>query len=185
MLLDERAPNARRLAPDAALAELTRRYFTGHGPATIRDFVWWSGLTVRQAKSGIEMLGRQVVQETFGDLTYWTVPSKAPAAADPARVYLLPNYDEYLIAYRDRGNVAGLLTTTDAPRDVDIYAHVLVRDGRFGGTWRRAQSTNAVEITVTPVERVGREYARALTAATIRHGSFLGVEATVRLSAVG
>ena len=144
MLLDERAPTARRLAADAALAELTRRYFTGHGPATIRDFVWWSGLTVRQARSGIEMLGPQVVQETIGALTYWTVPSKAPAAADPARLYLLPNYDEYLIAYRDRGNVARLLTTADAPREVDIYANVLVLDGGFGGTWRRAQSSDAV-----------------------------------------
>lgn len=46
MLLDERAPHARRLERDEALAELTRRYYTGHGPATVRDFVWWSGLTV-------------------------------------------------------------------------------------------------------------------------------------------
>jgi Winged helix DNA-binding domain len=174
MLLDERAPNAQRLAPDAALAGLTRRYFAGHGPATIRDLVWWSGLTVRQARSGIEMLGPQV-----GDLTYWTVPSKAPASADPARLYLLPNYDEYLIAYRDRGNVAGLLTTADAPHDFDIYAHVLVLDGRFGGTWRRAQSSGTVEITVRPVDRLGREHARALTAAAGRHGEFLGVKATV------
>jgi hypothetical protein len=180
MLLDERAPNARRLAADAALAELARRYFTGHGPATIRDFVWWSGLTVRQARSGIEMLGGNVIQETIGALTYWTVLAKAPAAADPARLYLLPNYDEYLIAYRDRGNVAGPLTTADAPRDVDIYAHVLVVDGRFGGTWRRAQSSDAVEITVRPVDRLGREQARALATAAARHGSFLGVPASVR-----
>jgi len=180
MLLDERAPTARRLAPDAALAELTRRYFTGHGPATVRDFVWWSGLTVRQARGGIEMLGPQVVQETVGDLTYWNVPSKAPAASDPARLYLLPNYDEYLIAYRDRGNVARLLTTAEAPREVDIYAHVLVLDGGFGGTWRRAQSSDAVEITVRPVDRLGREQARALATAAARHGMFLGVTASVR-----
>jgi hypothetical protein len=125
------------------------------------------------------MLGRQVIQETIGDLTYWTVPSKAPAATDPARLYLLPNYDEYLIAYRDRGNVAGLLTTADAPRDFDIYAHVLVLDGRFGGTWRRAQSSDAVQITVRPFDRLRREHARALTAAAGRHGKFLGVKATV------
>jgi len=180
MLLEERAPEARRLAPDAALAELTRRYFTGHGPATIRDFVWWSGLTVRQARSGIEMLGRQVVNETIGDLTYWTVPSTAAAASDPARLYLLPNYDEYLIAYRDRGNVAGLLTTADAPREFDIYAHVLVLDGRFGGTWRRAQSSDAVEIAVRPLDRLRRAHARALTAAAGRHGMFLGARVTVR-----
>jgi hypothetical protein len=180
MLLDERVPSTRRLTPDAALAELTRRYFTGHGPATIRDFVWWSGLTVRQARTGLEMLASRAAQETIGDLTYWTVPSKAPAAADPARLYLLPNYDEYLIAYRDRGNVARLLTTADAPRDFDIYAHVLVLDGGFGGTWRRTQSAGAVEIVVRPFDRLGKEQVRALSSAAKRHGEFLGAKATVR-----
>lgn len=180
MLLDERAPDARDKEPDAALAELTRRYFTGHGPATIRDFVWWSGLTVRQAKTGLDLIRPDVVQETIGGLTYWTVPSHAPAAATPDRVYLLPNYDEYLIAYRDRGSVANLPTTADAPRDVDIYAHVLVVDGRFGGTWRRTRTAKTVEINVTPLDRLGRVYARALSTAGARHGAFLGVEATVR-----
>src|SRR5688572_10872776 len=54
-LLDERAPQARQLTRDEALAELARRYFSGHGPATLADFVWWSGLTVTDARSGLEM----------------------------------------------------------------------------------------------------------------------------------
>ena len=180
MLLDERAPRARSLAADDALAALTRRYFTSHGPATIRDFVWWSGLTVRQAKAGLEMIQKDVVQEANGSLTYWVVPSQAPAATRPARLYLLPNYDEYLIAYRDRGNMASLPTTADAPREVDIFAHVLVVDGRFGGTWRRAQTSSTVEITITPHGPLGKEHLRALSAAASHHGKFLGLEATVR-----
>jgi hypothetical protein len=180
MLLDERAPDAPSLTPDAALARLTEKYFTGHGPATIRDFVWWSGLTVKQARTGLEMIASRVVQETIGGLTYWSVPTKAPAAAAPARIYLLPNYDEYLIAYRDRGNVANLPITADAPRDVDIYAHVLVADGRFAGTWRRAQTAKTVEITVRPLGRLSRAHSRALSAAGVRHGAFLGVPGTVR-----
>ena len=47
-LLAERAPDARRLTRDEALGELSRRFFRSHGPATIRDFVWWSGLTARR-----------------------------------------------------------------------------------------------------------------------------------------
>src|SRR5205814_5605181 len=53
-LIDERAPHARTLGREEALAELTRRYVSSHGPATLRDYVWWSGLTVRDAKIGLE-----------------------------------------------------------------------------------------------------------------------------------
>ena len=63
-LLDERVPPAPALSRDEALAALTVRYFTSHGPATVRDFVWWSGLTVKDARSGIEMAGKALSQET-------------------------------------------------------------------------------------------------------------------------
>ena len=78
-LLDERAPRARVLKADEALAELTRRYFTSHGPATVRDFVWWSGLTVKQTKAGLEMLGRAAASESCDGVTYWSMPSATPA----------------------------------------------------------------------------------------------------------
>ena len=63
-LLAERAPHARMLARDEALAELTMRYFMSHGPATIQDFVWWSGLTVVDAKAGLAMVTSHLQQET-------------------------------------------------------------------------------------------------------------------------
>jgi hypothetical protein len=177
MLLDERAPNAGTLGREAALAELTRRYFTSHGPATIRDFVWWSGLTVREAKAGLEMNGSILAQETLGDLTYWLIPSRAAAPIASGSVHLLPNYDEYLIAYRDRGSTARLPTTADAPRGWDVYAQVLVVDGRFAGTWRRVQRAGVVEIAARPFTTLGRVHARALAVAVDRHGVFLGLPA--------
>ena len=57
-LLDERVPAQPALDRDAALAELARRYFTTRGPATLRDFVWWSGLTVADARAGTERARR-------------------------------------------------------------------------------------------------------------------------------
>ena len=95
MLVDDRAPGAVRMPADAALAELTRRYFTSHGPATVRDYSWWSGLTMGQAREGLALLGSSVEQETIAGLTYWLVPSRASGTATPSSIYLLPNYDEY------------------------------------------------------------------------------------------
>src|SRR5262245_47802820 len=69
--LAERAPNARVLPRDEALAELTLRYFRSHGPATARDFVWWSGLTAVDAKRGLEMI--RAKHEIVGGLKYSSV----------------------------------------------------------------------------------------------------------------
>jgi hypothetical protein len=92
------APRARRGTPRDACGELTRRYFASHGPATLRDYVWWSGLTVAQAKKGIEHAGLE--PREIGGLTYWASSWNAPRM--PPATFLLPNYDEYLIAYKDR-----------------------------------------------------------------------------------
>ena len=69
--LAARAPNARRLPRDEALAELTARYFRSHGPATIRDFVWWSGLKTTDAKRGLEI--NRAKPDIVDGTTYWTI----------------------------------------------------------------------------------------------------------------
>jgi hypothetical protein len=135
-LVDERAPRARTLTGDAALAELATRYFASHGPATVRDFVWWSGLTVKQAKAGLEMLGRQAFSDTVDGVTYWSVPASGPARkkarpGDPT-VYLLPNYDELMNALRDRG----LFQDPSGPPPPAAFVgfpHQLVIDGILRG----------------------------------------------------
>ena len=179
MLIDERAPGAAMLERDAALAELTRRFFRSHGPATLRDYSWWSGLTMREAREGVESIRSALVQEKIGELTYWMAQSRGAAPSARDSLFLLPNYDEYLIAYRDRGNAQRLPTTADAPRGFDIFAHFLVVDGRFAGTWRRAETGGGVRISVTPFEPFGRSHARALAAAVERHGEFLQMPASL------
>ena len=57
---------------DAALLELTRRYFVTRGPATLKDFAWWSGLTVADASRGVQIAGQSLEREVIGDETYWS-----------------------------------------------------------------------------------------------------------------
>ncbi len=80
-LLDERVPHAKRLDGDEALSELVRRYFQSHGPATVHDFVWWSGLTVAQTKAGLAALGRDIESRELNGLTYWSMPSARRSAS--------------------------------------------------------------------------------------------------------
>ena len=84
------------------LAELTARYFTSHGPATAQDYAWWSGLTVADARAGIAMVTPSLLHAVVDGTTYWFAKSSGDDGLDTPVVRLLPNFDEHLVAYRDR-----------------------------------------------------------------------------------
>ncbi|MGI8687009.1 MAG: winged helix DNA-binding domain-containing protein [Thermomicrobiales bacterium] len=182
-LLDERAPNATTLARDEALAELTRRYMTSHGPATMQDFVWWSGLTMADAKAGLAMVEPELVHEVVDGRTYWFAVS-APIVRDPSpTVYLLSNYDEYIVGYTDRR------AALDAPpadrldaRDNVLFNHTIVLDGQVVGTWKRTVTKGAVIVEATPFAPLGAAEAVALEIAAARYGRFIRLPAALRIS---
>ncbi len=173
-LIDERAPQAAVLPRDQALGELTRRYFTSHGPATLRDFVWWSGLTMKDVRRGVEIAGRALTLQTFGDLECWsaaTAPGVRRASARAA--HLLPIYDEYLIAYKHREPIAAARTPNWAVATPDGYAHWLILDGLFSGTWRRTETPHGVEVRVTPHVKLTAAHKAAIAAAARRYSAYL------------
>ena len=169
-LLDERAPKARRFKRDEALNELARRFFRSHGPATLRDFVWWSGLVTADAKRGLEMSrARKVVVD---DVTYWTLGARS---ARPSRqlVHLLPIYDEYLVAYRDRQAVPhGSSVVPSLAGGYVQFQHAVVAGGQVAGTWR-PMAGGRKEIDVTPLRPLSTSERRALTRAAARYKTFI------------
>jgi hypothetical protein len=147
-LLAERAPQAKTLARDEALAELTRRYFTSHGPAMAQDFAWWSGLTLADVHQGLDMVKDTLIQETVGDQSYWLAADGPVVKAPSPTAYLLPNYDEYLISYRDsRLAVEPEYTELFRAGNV-IFSHFVVIDGRVVGSWKRTFEKKTVVITL-------------------------------------
>jgi hypothetical protein len=180
-LLEERVPPAPSLTRDEALVELTRRYFTSHGPATLRDFAWWSGLTVRDAKAGVAMAGTTLLTHDDADLSYWHAPA-ARSATRPSSpsVWLLSNYDEFLIAHKDRGHVADRsVPAPPAPAGPAEYPHHLLIDGRLRGSWKRAIGPRDAVISVRPYRTLSTAERRAIAAEAERYGRFLGLPVTV------
>jgi hypothetical protein len=98
-LVDDLTPAPSTLPHDAALAELVTRYFTSRGPATVQDFVHWTGMRVGDAKAGFEAVKAQLVCETIDGQDYWLSPTAAPepTPAPAGTVHLLPGFDEYLL----------------------------------------------------------------------------------------
>lgn len=174
-LLEERVPPAPALSREDALAELTRRFFTSHGPATVKDYVWWSGLRVAEAKTGIELVRPALDRETVGTITYYFAPSTAPTPLTPPAAWLAPIYDEFLIAYKDRGLSRPLSNGRRPPAPIDPFANFLIVDGRFTGTWKRHPTADAPHVRVIPLRPLKAAERRALASAVERYSNFVGL----------
>jgi hypothetical protein len=169
-LVAERSPKARRLPRDEALAILCRRFLRSHGPATVRDFSWWSGLPAGDARRGIEIV-RAVCDDVDG-VKYWRTPSAPARLARATRAHLLPIYDEYIVAYRDREMVPHGPALQRGGGWV-TFRNALIVDGQVAGTWGVKRGAKRTDVTIAPMRRFDAKEQDALTAARRRYQSFL------------
>lgn len=173
-LLEERAPQAKFLSHEAALAELAKRYFISHGPATLKDYVWWSGLTVADAKAGIEMVQPLLSHEIIDGQTYWFAATNHSTPTQTPTANLLPNYDEYIVGYTDRSAVYDMQPAEklDARGNV-LFNYIIVIDGKVVGTWKRTFKKSMVLITLEPFAPLTELEDQAVATAVQRYGQFL------------
>ncbi len=173
-LLDEWAPRTKRLERDEALAELTRRYFTSHGPATLPDFVGWSGLTVTDARAGLEMVKSHLGQELVNGQTYWLAPDGPAIKDNSPATYLLPGFDEYMLGYKDRTAALDPIHTQKiTPGNNGVFSPTIVISGRVAGTWKRKVKKNAVVMTLSPFTALTEAESQAIAVAAWQYGAFL------------
>jgi hypothetical protein len=177
-LVSERCPATPALDRDEALATLASRYLAGHGPAGVDDFAWWSGLSIADARRGIELARPALASRRVGDRTYWFVEGTTRARTRSPVIHLLPNYDEYLVAYKDRSALADAsIASALGPRNQLLFHHIVLLDGRAVGSWRRTLARTGVTVTATLAAKLDRPGQRALAAAVARLGKFLELPA--------
>ena len=146
-LLDTWVPEAATMEREAALGELGRRYFRGHGPATLQDFVWWSGLTVAEARTALETAMPRLTRAQVGDAVYWMGTSAPPAPSGPQDVHVLPGFDEYVLGYRDREVVMdAAYAQRVVPGGNGVFRPAIVVNGRVVGTWRLGNKVRAASV---------------------------------------
>ena len=174
-LLDEWAPGARTMARPESLAELARRYFTSHGPATRRDFAWWSGLKAADVTEAIHLARAHLVRDVNDGEETWC-GAASPRASDEAlaAAYLLPPFDEYTVAYKDRTAVLHPKYAGRA-QSGGMLSPAIVVGGRVVGTWKRTTSRDGVTVTPAFFTRPTAAERRLVAAAAERYGRFLGV----------
>jgi len=172
-LLDEWLPPQPELPREEALRKLAQRYFASHGPATLADFSWWSGLGAGEARAALEMAAPGLARALFeGGEVWWS--QRTPALALPAW-QLLAGFDEYVLGYTDRQAVidnshAGKLMTPNG-----LFRPALLLGGRVAGTWQGELKKGALSINTAPFTPLPRGSAGALRLAAQRYAAFIGL----------
>lgn len=182
-LFDERAPDAPSLARDEALAELTRRYFTSHGPATLKDFRWWASLRAADAKRGLDIVGSELDRAVIADRDYWFAEPTPALRNARLRAHLLQAYDEYIVAYTESRyvlNVTGLVNMT--PQCAVSFPHAVIMDGQVVGRWRRRAGTPRVDVRLA--RALNRAEQRVLEDAVAQYGRFVETPTTLHTTCV-
>jgi hypothetical protein len=170
--LDAWLPNAPALAEDELFAELARRFFRTHGPATAHDFAWWTGLTLRESRRAIESVAAELETVELDDRVLYG--GGEPISAKGV-THLLPPWDEYTVGYQDRSDIV---------RDEDakvvrggVLSPVIAIDGQIVATWTRKTTGKDVVVHAKPFRPLSASAWRSVDAQIARYGSFAGIPA--------
>ncbi len=172
-LLEERATAVKQLRRDEALAQWTLRYFVSHGPAQLKDFAWWSGLTLQDAQQGLDLAVPHLAREIIDGKTYWLSPNAITVKPEAPSALLLSIYDEYTIAYKDRSALGGERYLERLLSMGNALTSVLILGGKIAGTWKRVLKNGRVEIMTKPFRQLGKKEHEALETAITGYGEFI------------
>jgi len=176
-LLHEWVPTAKSLPKDESLALVAERYFSSHGPATMQDFRWWSGLLAKDAIMGLELVKHKFITETVDGKQYY-LPKSTPKISTSSNLHLLPGFDEYMLGYSDRSAaLPSLHSQKIVPGNNGMFLSTIVINGHIAGLWRKNTRTKSIIITAEPFETLTKSDLRHFDMAAQKYGSFVGLPA--------
>ncbi len=189
VLSEEWLPRSAPLGHEEALVEILVRYFSSHGPATAKDAAWWSGLRVSEVRLGLEKASSRLRSAVVDGTTYYMPGELGGPAARRHSAYLLPAFDEYLVAYEDRTAPLGGKKTqgwmrtakTAVVHSNGIFLPTMVIDGTVAGTWKRANTKAGLAIALTPFRRLSAGQMAEVREQVVSYGEFFETKAALRV----
>jgi Winged helix DNA-binding domain len=177
VLLDEWIPKSKIMSRENALGELALRYFNSHGPSTLQDFRWWSGLTDSDARKGLNKNKSKLLSEDINNQTYWF--SNIKDTKDSYLVsQLLPDFDEYIVGYKDRSHlVNGISNNMDL--NEFIFNPTIIVNGEIVGTWKHRFKAGTVKILLKPFKSLDNEKIRSIKEAATAYGNFINMRVSI------
>lgn len=176
-LLAERAPKPRKLSTEESLAELAKLYFQSHGPALTKDFSWWSGLTLADAKLGVELNKPKLITETVNGKEYWLFPNSPKPGTGKPSLFILSVYDEYFIGISDRSlMLEDRFKNQIAKVGNALLTSLVMSNGKTIGVWKKRITKNIFEINLTLFRKLTGIEDDLLKKEVQRIGKFYGME---------
>ena len=181
-----RTPPATAEASSGGVGEPTRRYFVGHGPATVKDLRWWSSLTLAQIDAGLELVGDELHAEVIDGHTYLAGgPPPDLTASDAPEVLLLQALDELVVGYAESRDVVDLAGLEAMHRDPPgLPSAVVLVDGQIAGRWRRKLRAAHLDVEAVAYRQLDDAERAGLQAEADRYATAHDREATVTVSAI-
>lgn len=185
VLLEEWVQRPRRLERDEALGEFLVRYLRGHGPATVRDFAWWSQLTLADARTGLAVARDRLTElDVDGQTVYVEAATDVGELGSRIRqrspVLTLGGFDEYLLGYQDRSfSIDADDLVRVIPGKNGIFLPIMVSNGRVTGTWRRLVAGRGITVQPQPFGTFSDRSAASFARSIDRYAKFLGMPATL------
>ena len=178
-IIDERVQKSKHFTKEEALAELAQRYFTSHGPATLKDFIWWSGLSVADAKNGILLNEKKLISEEINYQTYY-ISYSFKTETIKKNVHLLPAFDEFLIAYKDRSASIHNDFTKHAFTNNGIFRPIVVVNGQVVGIWKRTVKNNQVSIEINFHQKTPKSFYSEIEREAQHYADFLNKKLKIK-----
>lgn len=172
-LLHHWAPEKKTLSREEALAKLAHTYFNSHGPATVQDFIWWSGASIAEGKQALELVKHHFIIEKNGPETWVVTEPLATLPKLHRAAYLLPAFDEFVISYKNRSNIMAIEHHEKAFSSNGIFWPVVVVNEKVTGLWKRSVVKDKVVIETTPFKRTAKTDKPLIAKAAAHFGRFL------------
>lgn len=180
-LLSKRVPVRKTLTKEEALAKLAKNYFMSHGPATLADFTWWSGLSVTEARKGLESIKNDFVSVKIASDTYWVTESSSKTVKTSDSVFLLPAYDEFLISYKDRSASITIENHKKAISSNGIFRPVVLVNGQISGLWKKVIKKDRIVVETEYFRPHNKAEEQSITKAATLLSNFAGKKTEIRL----
>ena len=178
-LLEERVPKKALPTRKEALAKLAKKYFSSHGPATLPDFVWWSGLSVSDARIALGMVTSDLNSETIDAQTYWYPQTQPLPLTGKEEVHFLPAFDEFIISYADRHAALPMENFSMSVSSNGIFRPVIVVNGQVAGIWKRTIKKDKVLVETTFFQSPDNTTIPLIEKAARQYGQFLETETEI------
>ncbi len=178
-LLENKVLGKKKFDRDESIAKLGERYFSSHCPATLQDFIWWSGLPAKDARLSLELNKQNLQAEKIDRETYWLPQNFKIPEIKKGEIYLLPAFDEFIISYKNRSAVINIDDHKKAVSSNGIFRPLIVVNGKVTGLWKHTIKKESVAIELESFRPHNKAETSAIKKAAEKYGIFLGKKAEI------